>query len=697
MSEKEGKSTMKTVLRAFMVLGFGFAVMAALASGVAAAQEIPSELKETVEAAVARVKPALVRIMVVSTRYREGRELKYQGSGSGVIISSEGHVVTNHHVAGHATRLLCTLTTKEEIEAELVGTDALTDIAVIKLKNDGSRVFPVATFGDSSKAQVGDHVLAMGSPMALSQSVTLGIVSNTEMVMPRFLGYWGRIKLDGEDVGAFVRWIGHDAAIYGGNSGGPLVNLRGEIIGINEIRVSLSGAIPGNLAKGVAETLIQHGDVRRSWLGLEVQPLLKHSESERGALVSGTINDSPAAAAGIESGDILIRLAGVDVNVRFDEELPQLNRAMAELPIGEEVEAVVLRDGEELKFVMTAEEREEIFPQEHELKQWGITARDISFVIAKEMKRDDQEGMLVTSVRPGGPAGEAKPKINRKDVIVEVNGQPVRNLNELVDITRELTEGQTEPVRSVVGFERKTKRYITVVEVGIREIEDPGREIRKAWLPVETQVLTRELADQLGQPDLTGFVVTELYPGTSAEEAGLQVGDFILAVDGEPLEASAPEEYEELPALIRQYKIGSTTELKVLRAGEELLVTVELARSPKLSREMKKYRDENFEFTARDITFFDKAEEKWEETQRGVLVHEVRPGGWAALGYLDVGDLILEIDDAPIGDVEAFEAKMKEIASAEPKVVLFRVLRGIHTLFLEFEPKWDTSVELQKG
>src|SRR5262249_49366418 len=153
-------------------------------------------------------------------------------SGSGTIISADGFVVTNHHVAGRPRRIMCTLSTHEEVPADLVGTDPLSDIAVIKLHPDKPRGVPVARFGDSDKLARGQSVLAMGSPLALSQSVTLGIVSNLEMIMPQSSG--GDL-LDGEDVGTIVRWIGHDAAIYPGNSGGPLVNLAGEIVGVNEI------------------------------------------------------------------------------------------------------------------------------------------------------------------------------------------------------------------------------------------------------------------------------------------------------------------------------------------------------------------------------------------------------------------------------------------------------------------------------
>src|SRR5437016_7722181 len=261
------------------------------------AQEIPSNVRAAVDAAITRMRPALVRIHVVSTEYREGREMKMQAVGSGAIISKDGYLVTNHHVAGHGARMVCTLWNREEIEAELVGTDPLTDISVLKLKPEKPRHFAAAGFGDSSKMRVGDYVLAMGSPMALSQSVTLGIISNSEMVMPRFFGPFARFKLDGEDVGTLVRWIGHDAPIYGGNSGGPLVNLRGEIIGINEISFGLGGAIPGNLARSVAGQIMTGGRIQRSWLGIDAQPLFKHAKGEHGVLISGVLEDSPAAKA----------------------------------------------------------------------------------------------------------------------------------------------------------------------------------------------------------------------------------------------------------------------------------------------------------------------------------------------------------------------------------------------------------------
>ncbi|NBX34007.1 hypothetical protein EBR16_01370, partial [bacterium] len=164
----------------------------------------------------------------------------------------------------------------EELPATLVGADAMTDVAVIQLdlsRRRSQEPLPVAEFADSDRVRAGDTVLSMGCPAGLTQSVTLGIIANDAMVMTRFVG---AMNLDGESVGELVRWFGHDAVIFGGNSGGPLVDTQGRIVGINEIGIgSLGGAIPANTARSVATELIAGGRVVRGWLGLEVQPLLR--------------------------------------------------------------------------------------------------------------------------------------------------------------------------------------------------------------------------------------------------------------------------------------------------------------------------------------------------------------------------------------------------------------------------------------
>jgi serine protease Do len=654
------------------------------------AKDTPVAVRSQVDAAIAKVRPALVRIRVVSTEYSDGREIKLQEVGSGAIITKDGYIITNHHVAGHAARMFCTLWNREEVEAELIGTDPLTDISIIKLKPDKAMQFQPVSFGDSAKLRVGDYVLAMGSPMALSQSVTLGIVSNTEMIMPRFWGSRGTFRLDGEDVGALVRWIGHDAAIYGGNSGGPLVNLQGEIVGINEISYGLSGAIPGNLAKSVADQIIAKGKVSRSWVGLDVQPLFKRGTDELGVMVGGVLEDSPAAKAGLQAGDILLSVNGHPTNVRFAEQMPELMLLLCNLPVGREVPIVVKRDGKEVTLKLAAAVREDIYPPQKELKQWGMTVRNFSALLAREMKRTNLNGVVVSTVRPGGPAGAAKPAIERGDVLLAVDNKPVNNLKELTDLTHAITDGKKTPVPVMATFERKSSRYLAVVRVGLEEVKDPGLEVTKAWLPVETQVISREIAKQLGDPALKGFYITRVYPDTSAAKAGLQPGDFIVAVDGEKLSASDSEYADELSTLIRQYDVGKTVELSVIRDKKPVKVSVELARSPRLTREMKKYRNNDFDFSAREVSFFDTVEEQWNSTQHGVLVEDVKTGSWAELGGLYAGDLILEVGGQPINSLDDLKKEMDKIAADKNKRVIIKVLRGIHTSYLEIEPNWKS-------
>jgi serine protease Do len=642
-----------------------------------------------IESALAKVAPSLVRIHVVSVEHQDGRELKREASGSGTIISADGHVITNHHVAGRTRAIWCTLASREEVPAELVGTDPLSDIAILKLKPAKPRQFPVASFGDASKLRVGDRVLALGSPLALSQSVTMGIVSNTEMILPGMFWPFNRMTLDGEDVGSIVRWIGHDAPIFGGNSGGPLVNMQGEIVGINEISLGLAGAIPADLAREVAQAIMRDGRVKRGWIGLEVQPLLKSSPQARGGLVGGTIAGSPAEKAGFQSGDILLKMGSTDVTVRFAEEVPPFNQMVMRLPIGQPVEATVLRGDTEKVLRVTPTERENVEAQMIELPILGVSASDLTAWSSKELGRGRQ-GARVRGVRPGGPSDEARPALREDDVIVTMDGKEIRNVATLQEQLTAATRDTEGRVSLLVGFDRSGERLLTVIEAGRAGLEDPGLEARKAWVAVNVQVLTSELAEGVGLTGRTGVRVSRVLGG-SAAKAGLQVGDIITAIDGTAIEASQPTDAELFATMIRQYKIGAEVSLRVLRNGKEITVPVTLDASPRLAREMKKFEDANFEFRVRDVASADRLQERLPENESGVIVDAVREGGWAALGHLAEGDFLMAIDGTSVPDVESVQKKMAAIAEAKPPAVVFQVRRGIRTFFVELQTSWGSN------
>ena len=176
--------------------------------------------------------------------------------------------------------------------------------------------------------------------------------------------------------------------------------------------------------------------------------------------------------------------------------------------------------------------------------------------------------------------------------------------------------------------------------------------------------------------------------GAAAAKAGLAVGDIITAVDGTPVEASQPSDSDLFATMIRQYRIGSTVELTLIRNGTPAKTSVVLEASPRLPREMKKYEDPNFEFRVRDVSAQDRVTERIPATQGGVLVDGVREGGWAALGHLAVGDMLLAVDGQPVKDVEAVQAMMARVAEARAPVVVFRVQRGIRSFFVELQTGW---------
>lgn len=650
---------------------------------------------EQVERALAEVYPALVNITAVSRHFADGRAVRFPTAGSGVIVSAQGHVLTNYHVAGETTRIRCTLTSGEVLDADVVAHDPLTDLSVLRLRPAAgeTKLPPLqpARLDEEVELAVGDPVLAMGNPFALSSSVTLGIVSNPRRVFTDFAGSeMSEMDLGaGETTGLFTQWIQHDALILPGNSGGPLVDLEGRVVGINELGGGGIGfAIPARVAADVLRRAIAGGAIRRGDLGFQVLPVAKMGRSA-GALVSAVLPGGPAAAAGLAPGDVLLRLAGEPVSVLFFEQVPELYRRVADLPIGRPVRLEVERSGAKLELDATVAQLEPARGEEREVRRLGLTAQEITGPMALARELRVREGLLVTGIRPGQPAAGARPQLAPGDVLVAVGGAPVHDLEEL-----ERAVAAAEGPDLLLDVWRGDERLLAIAQLPRDRAGRSGGELPKAWLGVRVQVLTPELVAALGLADARGFRVTEIYPWTEAARAGLEVGDLVVALDGEPLEASRPQDAEELRRLVEDRPIGETARLGVVRAGAPSEIEVRLEPQPAGTDQAARSRQEEFEFSVRELLFLDRIEENWERDEQGVVVTDVVSGGWAHMAGLRTRDLIVRIDGEPIADVAAFDAAIARVLAERPPVVVIFLRRGARTHFVFLEPEWS---ELEEG
>ena len=348
------------------------------------------------------------------------QEVRKESLGSGFIIDKNGYIVTNNHVVENATDIKVSLSDVEEFDAKVVGRDAQTEVALIKI--EAQRHLPVAPLGDSDKLRVGEWVIAIGNPFGLGQTVTAGIAS----AKGRIIG-----------AGAYDDFIQTDASINPGNSGGPLLNLHGEVIGINTAIVAtgqgISFAIPINLAKEVLAQLREKGQVTRGFLGVQVEqvaPELARSfglQPPRGAVVAYVEPDSPGARAGIQEGDVI-----VEFNGRTIADMHELPRLVGNTPPGNTAGVRFIRRGREhtvqVNVSATPEEPRQVSGEPTAGAELGLTVRELRAEIAHELGLPNKQAVVVTDVEEGSPADAGG--LSHGDLILEVNRQQVTNLHD---------------------------------------------------------------------------------------------------------------------------------------------------------------------------------------------------------------------------------------------------------------------------
>lgn len=352
------------------------------------------------------------------------REYRQESLGSGFIFKIKGgsaYILTNNHVVARADEISVRLGDGGELEVIKVQGDQRTDVAIVetKAKKNLKRV----RLGDSDKIKVGQWVIAVGNPFGFDRTVTVGIISGTG----RHLG---------QGLSAIEDFIQTDAAINQGNSGGPLLNIRGEVIGINTAIIDPSRAqgvgfaVPINMAKDVVNSLLKHGRVIRGWLGVIIQPVSEEIKEafglpdRKGALVSDLTKGGPAEKAGIKKGDVIREVDG-----RFIDSVDTLTKLVRGLEVGREVEVkVIRRGGKEMSLIVEIGE----MPEEGEILTMrergdlGLTVKNITPEMADHLNLSSTEGVIVTEVEQGSPADRAR--IRPKDIILEINGKTIKNI-----------------------------------------------------------------------------------------------------------------------------------------------------------------------------------------------------------------------------------------------------------------------------
>jgi serine protease Do len=458
----------------------------------------PAATPEAVVRVTQTTFPAVVRLDVAAEVYQQGKRSVVRGLGSGVIIDPEGRILTNYHVAGRAVEIYVTLANKERVPAKLIGDDHWTDLAIVQMDMEAIQkrniTFAHAELGDSATLVPGQDVMAIGTPFGLSRTLTLGVVSNTERTF-----YPQRQKIDEYETGEFSNWIQMDTPIAPGNSGGPLVDMTGKVIGINTRGIqgqSLNFAVPINTAKDVVERILataspeKKGKVNRAYLGLDLKPMqdlevFYATDINEGVLINSVDRNSPAQKAGVLAQDVLLAINDEPTNVRFPEEIAAARKRIADLPIGEDVKLTVKRGGEKQDLTAKTVKLEGAVGEEKGFKGWGLSVRDITRAYANDKLLDDDLGVVVTTLSPGLPAAKADLQVG--DVIRSINQQEIEDLEAFEQIQKASIDAREE--RVLVEIQRGRGRRSAVLKVDPQDHAKPEE-------PVEVRVKHENPATQ---------------------------------------------------------------------------------------------------------------------------------------------------------------------------------------------------------
>lgn len=428
------------------------------ADDLPAAMFAQGDFRDVVREAKSEVFPALVFLKCIRESHESGERQSQEVSGSGVLISPDGQLLTNWHVVDRATQVRCLLYDGQAYHATVLGTDRDTDLALVQLElPDDAPPLPYARLGDSSLISEGDFVMAMGAPWGMSRSVSIGIISSTRRYLPGNSEY--------------SLWLQTDASISPGNSGGPLVNTAGEVIGINTRGVVFGGGIgfsvPSNIVAELVPHFREHGRVPWSWTGVQLQPLRDFNrdiyfDADEGVIVAGTDPDSPARRAGLQSRDRIVAIGGRPVTAMSEENVPAVRRKLGMLPRDEATEFTIDRNGTTMHLEITPREKGDVEGDEQDFPRWDMTLKAINQFENPSLYFHRQEGVFVYGTRRPGNAGRAG--LSTQDIILQIDGQEITTLDDVRDIHQQAMDNLDSRRRMVVTILRNGLRRQIVLD-----------------------------------------------------------------------------------------------------------------------------------------------------------------------------------------------------------------------------------------
>ncbi|MEX0774439.1 MAG: trypsin-like peptidase domain-containing protein [Phycisphaeraceae bacterium] len=383
------------------------------------------DFRKVVSESKARVFPAVVYIKVLQETFEQGKKVSQEVSGSGVLISPRGEVLTNWHVVDKAVEVRCLLYSGQAYDAKVVGSDQDTDLALVQLTLPADAGdLPCAALGDSTKLHEGDFVMAMGAPWGMNRSVSIGIISCTNRYLPRQSEY--------------SLWLQTDASISPGNSGGPLINTEGSIIGINTLGSMMGGdlgfAVPSDTIGQVVPLIRQQGKVGWSWTGLQLQALRDFNrniyfDAKEGVIVAETDPESPARRAGIQPRDRLLSIDGQTVNGITEEDLPAIRRHLGLLAKNKDVTVRLMRDEKEMTLTLAPSDKGKVQGEEQDCPRWNLTVKTINQFDNPDLFFHRKKGVFIYGIKYPGNAAAAG--LQQQDILLKIESREIAALDDV--------------------------------------------------------------------------------------------------------------------------------------------------------------------------------------------------------------------------------------------------------------------------